>query len=249
MKSFTLPIILCSLALFGLLEIFFPFYKYKQNYVNRIFANFAIGILNAGINALVVTLLFQWVAQHKTWPGLFHFIPFPGAVALLSILLLDVYRYSWHVLMHLWPPGWRFHRVHHTERSMNISTAYRFHAIEVVASYIPMLFLIWLFGIDPKIVFIYDALFVVVEVFQHSNLALPLKLDRLLSYLIITPNVHRMHHSQIVKETNSNYGSLLTIWDRLFGTYRYSRAPKTIKIGLIEEPRPLSLLELLALPF
>lgn len=248
----TLPIILGSLLLFGILEVLYPFYTYKQGWADRIGPNLAIAVLNTLITKLPTIWLAAWVsspAQQKIWPGLFHYIPSPVVVGVLSFLILDSYRYGWHCLMHFWPIGWRFHRVHHSELAMNISTAYRFNAIEVMASYIPLVFLFWLFGIKPEYVFIYEVLFVVVEVFQHSNWAISPKIDRALTVLIVTPNYHRVHHSQIVKETDSNFGSLLTIWDRLFGTYRYCSDTKKIDIGLIEYPKPLSIMDMLTLPF
>lgn len=243
------PLLLVCLFLFGILENLFPFFALKQNLLSRVSTNFAIGILNASFTYLVFNTLLQWGLPPAQGVGLFHSIQSFWLVQFVSFLLLDLYRYGWHVLMHMSPIGWRFHRVHHTERAMNVSTAYRFHFVEVLASTFPRLFLIWLFGISPVCVLAYDAAFVAVQVFQHSNWAIPLKVDKLLTYLIITPNYHRVHHSQIVKETNSNYGSLLTIWDRLFGTYRYIRNPQTIKIGLSEEPRQLNILDLLILPF
>jgi len=245
--NWSLLILASSLVLFGILEYKFPFYTYKLSWSSRVATNFSLALLNALLKSLLLVSLSQWIYQHNT--GLFNRIPSPWVVGLLSILVLDSYRYGWHVLMHKLPIGWRFHRVHHTDRAMNISTAYRFHFVESFISYFPMFFLIWLFGLNPIYVFLYESLFVIDEVFQHSNWALPLKVDRILSYLVVTPNCHRVHHSQVVKETDSNYGSLLTIWDRLFGTFRYSRSPKTIKIGLREEPRHLNILDSLALPF
>jgi sterol desaturase/sphingolipid hydroxylase (fatty acid hydroxylase superfamily) len=245
--NWSLLILASSLVLFGILEYKFPFFTYKLSWSNRVATNFSLAILNSLLKGLLLLSLLKWVYEHNT--GLFNSIPSPWVEGLLSILMLDSYRYGWHVLMHKLPIGWRFHRVHHTDRAMNISTAYRFHFVEAFISYFPMFFLIWLFGLHPIYVFIYESLFVIDEVFQHSNWALPLKVDRILSYVVVTPNCHRVHHSQVVKETDSNYGSLLTIWDRLFGTFRYSRAPKTIKIGLREEPRHLNILDSLALPF
>jgi sterol desaturase/sphingolipid hydroxylase (fatty acid hydroxylase superfamily) len=245
----TLPIILGSLLLFGILEVLFPFYTYKQSWASRLGPNLAIAIFNSVVTKIPFGLLLGWIWQQKMWPGLFHYIPFPGVVALLSILVLDSYRYAWHCLAHFWPIGWRFHRVHHSDLAMNITTAYRFQVIEVMASYVPMTLLIGLFGIRPEYVFIYEAMFVADQLFQHSNWALSPKIDRILTYLIVTPNYHRIHHSQIVKETDSNFGSLLTIWDRLFGTYRYCSDTKKIDIGLIEYPEPLSIKDMFTLPF
>jgi sterol desaturase/sphingolipid hydroxylase (fatty acid hydroxylase superfamily) len=247
--NWNMLILLVSLVSFGILEYLYPFFTYKQSWTSRIATNFALGLLNTVLSKLVIVALLTWVWHQQTWPGLFHAIPIPWIVGVLSFLVLDIYRYGWHVLMHLWPLGWRFHRVHHSERAMNISTAYRFHFIEVMVSYFPLIFLIWLFGISPIALLVYEVLFTAVEVFQHSNWAIPVKVDRLIAHLLITPNLHRVHHSQIVKETNSNYGSLLSIWDRVFGTFRYCRRPKTIKLGLIEERRQLSIRDLLILPF
>ncbi|MBW4548497.1 MAG: sterol desaturase family protein [Symplocastrum torsivum CPER-KK1] len=243
------PTILGCLVLFSVLENLFPFFTFKQSWTSRISTNFAIGLLNAAITYLVFAALSKWVFPPIHWSGLFHGIQPHWLVGIISFLLLDIYRYGWHVLMHMSSLGWRFHRVHHTERTMNISTAYRFHFLEVICSNFPRVFLIWLFGINPVCVFIYDVAFAAIQVFQHSNWAVPLNVDKVLTYFIITPNFHRVHHSQIVKETNSNYGSVLSVWDRLFGTFRYIRHPQTIKIGLSEEPRQLNLLDLLTLPF
>jgi len=248
----TLPILLVSLVFFGILESLFPFYTYKQGWTSRVGANLAVALFNSLVTKVPAIWLAAWVSSpqmQKIWPGLLHYIPFPGVVVLLSILVLDSYRYGWHCLMHFWPIGWRFHRVHHSELAMNISTAYRFNVLEVLASYVPLVFLIWLFGLKPEHVFLYEAMFVVVEVFQHSNWAISPKIDRILTYLIVTPNYHRVHHSQIVKETDSNFGSLLTIWDRVFGTYRYCSDTKKIDIGLIEYPQPLSFVDMLTVPF
>jgi sterol desaturase/sphingolipid hydroxylase (fatty acid hydroxylase superfamily) len=248
LRHLDIPIIFISLLIFGILEIFFPFFTLKQSWTSRISTNFALGIINAGITRIALAGLYTWAFTTNDKPALFQFFS-PVSAGVLSFLLLDIYRYGWHVLMHMWPIGWRFHRVHHCELSMNISTAYRFHVVEVLASNVPILFLVWLFGIDLIPFLIYGSLFAAVEAFQHSNWALSPKIDKVLSYFIVTPNYHRVHHSQIVKETDTNYGSLLTIWDRVFGTFCYIRDTKTINIGLIEAPRPLNIVDLFALPF
>jgi sterol desaturase/sphingolipid hydroxylase (fatty acid hydroxylase superfamily) len=248
----TLPVLLVCLVIFGILEVLYPFYTYKQNWADRVMPNLAIALFNSLLTKVPVLFLLGWVwspQQQKIWPGLFSYLPSPLLAGVLSILMLDLFRYGWHCMAHFWPIGWRFHRVHHSDLTMNITTAYRFNGIEVMASYIPMTLMIWLFGIKPEYVFIYEVAFVAIQVFQHSNWAISPKIDRLLTYLIVTPNYHRVHHSQIVKETDSNFGSLLTIWDRVFGTYRYCSDAKKIDIGLIEYPKPLTILDMLTLPF
>lgn len=244
-----LTAVLGSIFMFGILENLFPFFQYKQSFYKRISHNFALGVLNAIATSLTTILLLKWVWQQNIWLGLFQGIKPLWLVGILSFFLLDAYLYFWHRLMHTWPMGWRFHRVHHTEMSMNISTAYRFHTVEVLLSNLPKIFLIWLFGIRPIHAVVYELVFTIIVVFHHSNWHLPYRVDKVLSYLIVTPNSHRLHHSQIVKETNSNYASLLSVWDRVFQTFGYSRNPQTIKIGLIEETKELGVVRLLKLPF
>lgn len=248
----TLPILLGSLLLFGILENIYPFFTYKQSWSSRVTANFTAAVFNSLVTKVPVLWLLTLVwspEQQKIWPGLLHYIPSTAVATVLSFAIVDSFRYGWHCMMHFLPIGWRFHRVHHSDLAMNISTAYRFNVIEVMASYVPMMFLVWLFGIKPEHLFIYEATFVVVEVFQHCNMGLPRNVDRLLSYLMVTPNYHRIHHSEIVEETDSNFSSVLTIWDRLFGTYRYCSDTSKIKIGLIEYPRPLNIFDMWVVPF
>jgi len=244
-----LTVILGSIFIFGILENLFPFFTYQEGFFKRISPNFGLGLLNAIATNLVTVFLLKWVWQQNVWAGLFHQIQPIWLGGILSILLLDLYMYFWHRLMHTWPLAWRFHAVHHTDLSMNVSTAYRFHAGEIISSYATKIFLIWLFGIAPIHLFIYELAFMVVIVFHHSNWAILYQLDKVLSYFIVTPNYHRVHHSQIVEETNSNYASLLTIWDRIFQSFRYRDNPEDIKLGLSEDYERLNLLKLLTLPF
>ncbi|MFB2838804.1 sterol desaturase family protein [Floridanema evergladense] len=244
-----LAVILGSILIFGILENLFPFFTYKQGLINRMGTNFGLGVLNAIAASLTTIWLSKWLQEHSSWQGLFHEIKPIWLVGILSILILDLYMYFWHRLMHTLPLAWRFHAVHHTEESMNVSTAYRFHAIEVIASYFPKILLIWFLGIAIQPLVIYELAFIFVIVFHHSNWALSYECDRFLSYFIVTPNYHRIHHSQIVEETNSNYASLLTIWDRIFQSLQHRNDPENIKLGLTEEPKQLNFISLLSLPF
>lgn len=241
--------VLGSIIVFCWLENFFPFFQYKQKLLDRIYPNLVLGVLNTIATSLTTVLLLKWIWQQNSWSGLLTGIQTPWLAVILAFLILDGYLYFWHRLMHAWPLGWRFHRVHHTDMAMNVSTAYRFHTIEVLFSNLPKIGLIFLLGIKPIHAAIYELLFSIVVVFHHSNWNLPYQVDRYLSYFIVTPNYHRLHHSQIVIETNSNYASLLSIWDRLFKSYRHHKNPQTIQLGLIEEPQELNFVKLLKLPF
>lgn len=255
LKQLDLPIIFGSLILFGILEVTFPFFQYKQNWTSRITTNFALGVTNAIFVRLVLAALYTWALTTPTRPALFHQslllnqVFTPNAIAVFSFLLLDVSAYGWHIMMHKIPIAWKFHRVHHCDLSMNISTAYRFHVLEVLASNVFIISLIWLFGIDLVPFLVYKVTFAFTEAFQHSNWALAPNVDKFVRFFIVTPNHHRVHHSQIVKETDSNYGSLLTIWDLLCGTFCYIRDTNKIDLGLEEAPKPLSLVDLWLLPF
>lgn len=244
-----LTVVLGSIFIFGILENLFPFFHYKQSLFRRVSTNFSLGLVNAIATSLTTTFLLKYVWTQTDWAGLFQFIKQPILLVIISFLLLDIYMYSWHRLMHTLPIAWRFHRVHHTERTMNISTSYRFHAVEVLLSQLPKICLILLFGIAPIFLLVYELIFTINLAFHHSNWAIKFEIDRVLTYLIVTPNYHRVHHSQIIQETNSNYGSILSVWDRLFKSFRYRRNPQNIKLGLIEEPRELNLLKLIRLPF
>ena len=241
--------ILSSLVLFGSLENLFPFFQFKQPFLRRMTINLALGLLNAGLTSLTVVVLLSWIWQQTAWQGYLLALPWPWLRFSLSFLLLDVYMYAWHRLMHTSAWGWRLHQVHHSDRAMNTSTAYRFHAIEVLLSNLPKLCLIWLFGITPTHLLIYEVIFAAELIFHHSNWALPLPLDRALSYVIVTPNYHRAHHARLLSGMRSNYASLLTIWDILFCSVQYPALPEAIKLGIPGVNQEFTFLRLLVLPF
>ncbi len=245
-KSFAIVI---SLIIFGILENYYPFFNYKQNWKSRICNNLFLGLINILGSSLTIALLLNWIWQQNIWQGLFHYIRLPWLNLTLAFLFLDLYLYLWHRLMHNLPLGWFFHQIHHTELAMNISTTYRFHIVEVIASNIPRLGLIWLFGITQNQVLFYDMILAITLIFQHSNWALALKIDKSLSCLIVTPNYHRFHHSQVLSESKSNYASILTIWDKIFNSYYYSPKPENIKLGLSIKNQKLNIVDLLKLPW
>ncbi len=188
--------------------------------------NLALGLLNAGLTSLTVVVLLSWIWQQTAWQGYLLALLWPWLRFSLSFLLLDAYMYAWHRLMHTSAWGWQLHQVHHSDRAMNTSTAYRFHAIEVLLSNLPKLFLIWLFGVTPTHLLIYEVIFAAELIFHHSNWALPLQFDRILSYVIVTPNYHRAHHARFLSGMRSNYASLLTIWDIFFTQFDIQRCQR-----------------------
>jgi sterol desaturase/sphingolipid hydroxylase (fatty acid hydroxylase superfamily) len=157
--------------------------------------------------------------------------------------------YGWHRSMHVCPLAWRFHRVHHTDRSMNVSTAYRFHPIEILSSSLPKLCLIWWLGIPSQVVLIYELVFTAIVALHHSNVRIPQSIEQICGYIFVTPGFHRIHHSQIITETNSNYGSVFSWWDRLFGTSQSRPDPEHIQLGIADDgTKELNLWQSLLLP-
>lgn len=213
------------------------------------------------LNSLVVRLLFPAAAvgvavygqEHNI--GLLHQIPIPLAVSVLfSIVILDLVIYGQHVLVHRVPLLWRFHKVHHADREFDVTTGSRFHPVEIVLSMLIKFFFILLLGIPVVAVVCFEIILNGMAMFNHSNIQLPDSLDKLLRKIIVTPDMHRVHHSQQPEETNSNYGFNLSIWDRIFKTY--IRQPdlghKEMEIGLAEISKPFDtswLPGILLLPF
>lgn len=171
---------------------------------------------------------------------------------LITIVVLDFMVWLHHVLNHKVPLFWRFHRVHHADVEMDVTTAIRFHPIEIFLSMFLKIGIVYLMGAPVIGVIIFEILLNGSAMFNHSNIRLPLKLDRILRYFMVTPDMHRIHHSAWHKETDSNYGFALSIWDRWFGTY--TNDPKDghegMTVGLEwQDDRPTGFLWSLGLPF
>jgi sterol desaturase/sphingolipid hydroxylase (fatty acid hydroxylase superfamily) len=160
------------------------------------------------------------VAEDLGW-GLFHTVSMPGWLEIvLSVLLLDLAIYLQHVMFHAVPLFWRLHMVHHADRDIDVTTGLRFHTLEILLSFGLKAGIILLLGASALSVLIFEVLLNTTSMFNHSNVRMPLGLDRKLRWLVVTPDMHRVHHSHYANETNSNFGFNLPWWDRMFGTYR-----------------------------
>ena len=215
--------------------------------------NLVLGILNAVVVALFFVALWwttaEWAQAHHF--GLLNWWPLPGWARLVAaFLLFDAWMYFWHRLNHRIPFFWRFHRMHHSEPRMDVTTASRFHLGEIVLSSILRVPIIALLGLKLWELALYEvAMFTVVQL-HHANIALPAWLDRGLRVLIVTPFMHKVHHSRWQSETDSNYSSLFSFWDRLFGTFRLRAQPDTLQFGLddFNQPEDHTLIGLLTTP-
>jgi sterol desaturase/sphingolipid hydroxylase (fatty acid hydroxylase superfamily) len=177
------------------------------------------------------------VWAHQTGFGLFNWVSVPLIVAgLICFVVLDFAVWLEHVMSHKWQWLWRIHRVHHSDTGFDVTTALRFHPLEIMVSMVWKGAIVALLGAPVVAVLIFEIVLNGSAMFNHANVKLPLAFDRLLRRVIVTPDMHRVHHSQVVAETNSNFGFNFSFWDRMFSTYRAT--PKSemeqLKIGLIE---------------
>ena len=144
----------------------------------------------------------------------------PLVAIVVSVVLIDFFIYLQHIMVHAVPVLWRLHRVHHADLDFDVTTGARFHILEILLSMLIKLALINVLGAPVVAVIIFEVLLNATAMFNHSNVRLPRPLDRLLRWIVVTPDMHRVHHSVEVDEANSNFGFNLPWWDRLFGTYR-----------------------------
>jgi len=213
------------------------------------------------LNTLILRLLFPAaatgiavLAQQRGW-GLFNSFAAPLPLAtLISIVMLDGIIYLQHVMLHAVPVLWRLHRVHHADPEYDVTTGTRFHPLEIVLSMLIKFAAIILLGAPVVSVVVFEVILNATAMFNHGNIKLPGNIDRALRLLVVTPDMHRVHHSVENDETNSNFGFSLSWWDRLFGTYRdqprAGHTDMTIGIRKYREPRQITWLPgMLMLPF
>ncbi|MGC2823500.1 MAG: sterol desaturase family protein [Pseudolabrys sp.] len=212
------------------------------------------------VNTLLVRLVFpttavglSLLAETRGW-GLFNLMAFPAWVGVVSsVVVLDLAIYLQHVLFHAVPSLWRLHRMHHADLEFDVSTGLRFHPIEILLSMLIKFTVVAALGAPAVAVLIFEVLLNATSMFNHGNVRIPTGLDRMLRWIVVTPDMHRVHHSILSRETNSNFGFNLPWWDRLFGTYRAQPTAghddMTIGIEQFREPRELGLDRMLLQPF
>jgi sterol desaturase/sphingolipid hydroxylase (fatty acid hydroxylase superfamily) len=193
------------------------------------------------------------LAAGRGW-GLFHRAGLRlSLAAVLGFLLLDLVVHGQHVVFHKVPVLWRLHRMHHADLDIDVTTGVRFHPFEILISLAVRIALVLAFGIPVVAVVLFELVLNATAVFNHGNVAMPAGLDRVLRLVVVTPDMHRVHHSILRNETDSNFGFNLPWWDRLFGTYRAVPAAghekMTIGLPIFRNPRELRLDRLLSQPF
>jgi len=217
-----------------------------------------LGIILLG--TLLVRLLLSTAAvgvaaaAGKSGWGLFNYLQVPVVPAtIISVLFLDLIIYLQHLMFHATPALWRLHMVHHADLDIDVSTGLRFHPIEIIISMIIKMAAVAALGPPVAAVLIFEVVLNGTAMFNHGNIRLPQQLDRILRLLVVTPDMHRVHHSVTIRETNSNFGFNFPWWDRLLGTYRAQpvagHTGMTIGLAQFRKPEQITLPRLLLLPF
>ncbi len=221
-------------AVFGL-EAVFPHYPDRsarlRHGLPHVLTAFLNGLLTRFFLAGLTIGVIDWSRDNLPM-----FLPFGRAAScgqpVLTIVLFDIWMYFWHRANHRIEFLWRFHRAHHADTAMDTTTALRFHPGELILSTLFRLPIVVLLGIRFDQLLLFETALNLSTLFHHSNLAVPEKWDRLLRTVVVTPNMHRVHHSVERTELDSNFTSLLSFWDRLFRTFRMRQDTRTITLGL-----------------
>lgn len=205
-------------------------------------ANISLSLLNVVLIGLLPVSLIAagfWAERHDV--GLLNWLEMPHWMVLAATLLLRGFvSFFTHYLNHRVPVLWRLHRVHHLDNDLDVSSTVRFHPLEMVASTLVGIPVVVLLGLAPWVLLLYEVLDAAVTLFSHSNIRLPAWLNRPLRYVIVTPDLHRVHHSVLQPETDSNFSAVFPVWDLVFGTFRAapSAPPASMALGLSATPSP-----------
>jgi len=236
------------------LEILVPYRPSSESKVKRWINNLAITLFNSIILNLIfsttIVLTANYVQTYKM--GVLNMVQAPTWFKIfVTVVFMDFMLYVWHLLNHEMPLLWRFHRVHHSDLNMDVSTATRFHIVELAISAVIKICIIFFLGASPVGVLIFESFVVLCAQFHHSSLRVPKWFETLWWIFFVPPSMHRIHHSVIIKERNTNYGTIFSLWDRLLGTLLTNVDQGKIRIGVGAYPKQakLNFHQLLAMPF
>jgi len=244
---------LCGLALFFCWESAAPYFEQPRRslHVRRNLTVAGVNLVLVGACCAGFTIAVAELARAYGL-GLLNQLSLPPAATLVAAFVaLDLWTYWWHRANHMIPALWRFHRVHHSDPSVDVTTAVRFHTGELLISAGLRLLLIPLFGLPLEALVLYDGIVLAAAQFHHSNVGLTDAADSGLRRIIVSPNMHKLHHSRIQSETDSNYSTVFSGWDRLFRTYRERDDYRAIEFGIsgLEDDRSQTLAGLAMTPF
>lgn len=250
----TIGVVAAAMVVLLLVERRIPLRAQNVPWLRELAINVAFSALAFGVSALLVrpALLHAMGWSERRGLGLVYLLELPPMVrGVLAFVLLDLTFYYWHRLNHQWPALWRFHNVHHCDPGLGVSTSFRFHFGEVALSTIFRVLQVIAIGAPLSAYGVYEAAFQLNTLFHHSNVRLPIRVERRLNRFLVTPRMHGIHHSQVRDETMSNYSVVLPWWDWLHRTLRLNVPQARIVIGVpgYAEPEDNRLWPLLTMPF
>jgi len=217
------------------LESYSPYFKQRKHHVRHSTRNLAIALVNASISTLFIIFIikhaFSWTIINQL--GILNQLELTSTLSfIIAFILIDLWQYVWHRANHAIPLLWNFHQVHHSDKEMDASTGLRFHPFEIIYSNAIRIAIIPILGLQIEHLILYELVLLPVILFHHSNIALSKTIDRTLRTIIVTPHMHRLHHSDIRIETDSNYSSVFSIWDRLFASFSMRPIENDFSLGL-----------------
>jgi len=222
------------LAVLWAIESVAPMFLNRKRRLSHGAANIGLSLINGALAfgfAFLILYVTEYSRAHQI--GLIHrFEVLKWVQWVAAIVLFDCWQYWWHRINHAVPFFWRFHAVHHSDAEMDATSALRFHSVEIVLSFMVRMAVLPVIGVTVPQLLLYEAMSLPIIMFHHSNTRMPGGLDRALRWLIVTPWMHWVHHSRWQPETDSNYSSFLSVWDRLFGSFRLRDKPGEISLGL-----------------
>jgi sterol desaturase/sphingolipid hydroxylase (fatty acid hydroxylase superfamily) len=226
-----------SVALVITIELLLPQFQEPADRTRRWPTNFGLGILNGLIVSAVPILTVsaaKWAADHDigllNWMGAPWWVMLPG-----TLLVTSLAQYALHIASHKSSLLWKLHRVHHCDVHLDISSAFRTHPLEMLLGILFLVPIAVLFGLSPTVLAAYESVAIIVNMLTHANMKVPERIDSCAQTLLVTPSFHRLHHSVERAQTDSNYGNVITIWDRLFGTCSMSvPSENSVRFGLEE---------------
>lgn len=243
-----------GLLFFLVLETLVPYRQSSLSKVKRWINNITLTVFNSLILQVVfagaIVRTAMYVTTHQL--GVLNMVALPEWIKLfVTVTFMDFMLYIWHLLNHEVPLLWRFHRVHHSDLNMDVSTATRFHIGELAISAVIKIALVFFLGASPLGVIIFESALVLCAQFHHSSLKVPIWFEWIFWILFVPPSMHRIHHSVIIEERDTNYGTIFSTWDRGLGTLLTDVDQNRIRIGVgaYQKPEKLNFHHLLAMPF
>ena len=243
-----------GLLFFLLFELILPYRPGSVSKFKRWMNNLSLTLFNSTLIYLIFSAAIVNTALYAQTHGMgvLNILDLPAPVKIMAtIVFMDFMLYIWHLLNHEMPFFWRFHRVHHSDLNMDVSTATRFHIGELAFSAVIKIALIFFLGASPAGVVIFESSLVLCAQFHHSSIRVPIWFETIFWILFVPPSMHRIHHSVIIRERNTNYGTIFSLWDRFLGTLLADVNQEKIRIGIgaYQKPEKLNFHHLLIMPF